>query len=223
MTADADLTQFGMAQILGEFLERMDLHDVTLVSNDWGGSQFLLTEGFPGSERVARLALVACEAFDNFPPGPAQQISTLAHVPGGIWALVQMLRLRPIRNNPQGFGGMSRRGIPDAIMDEWLWPAQHSREIRRDFAKFAMGTPSRETLLAASERLRDFHHPALVVWATDDPLMPRHHGARLAELLPQATLVEIEDSATLIPEDQPEQLADALTSFLTTNQITSAG
>src|SRR5699024_5424859 len=44
MAADADLSQFGMAQILGEFVERMDLHDITLVSNDWGGSQFLLTE-----------------------------------------------------------------------------------------------------------------------------------------------------------------------------------
>ena len=37
--------------------------------------------------------------------------------------------------------------------------------------------------------------------------MPHEHGPRLAELLPQGRLVEIEDSRTLIPEDQPAVLA----------------
>jgi pimeloyl-ACP methyl ester carboxylesterase len=37
--------------------------------------------------------------------------------------------------------------------------------------------------------------------------MPREHGRRLAELLPQGRLEEVEDSYTLIPEDQPAVLA----------------
>lgn len=36
----------------------------------------------------------------------------------------------------------------------------------------------------------------------------------LAELYPQGRLIEIADSSTLIPEDQPERLADVLTDFL---------
>ena len=40
-------------------------------------------------------------------------------------------------------------------------------------------------------------------------MMPAEHGRRLAELLPQARLVEIADSYTLIPEDQPAVLAAA--------------
>ncbi|MGI9085797.1 MAG: alpha/beta fold hydrolase [Aeromicrobium sp.] len=52
-------------------------------------------------------------------------------------------------------------------------------------------------MLEWSERLRDFDRPALVVWATEDPMMPRDHGHRLAELLPQGRLVEIDDSGTL--------------------------
>jgi pimeloyl-ACP methyl ester carboxylesterase len=43
--------------------------------------------------------------------------------------------------------------------------------------------------------------------------MPPEHGRRLAELLPQGRLVEIADSYTLIPLDQPEPLAEAIRTF----------
>lgn len=214
MSPEADLTQFGLARLLGELLLRLDLAEVTLVLNDWGGGQFLLTERYAGSERVARLVLVACEAFDNFPPGAAKPISAVARVPGGVWLLLQLLRLRPIRDLRNGYGGMSVRGIPDDVLEEWFRPARQSRAIRRDFAKFATGAPSRDTLLAAARRLRDVDLPALVVWASADRLMPPEHGPRLAELLPQGRLVQVEDASTLVPEDQPERLADILVGFL---------
>jgi hypothetical protein len=37
--------------------------------------------------------------------------------------------------------------------------------------------------------------------------MPIEHGPRLAQLLPQGTLAEIDGSRTLIPQDQPAVLA----------------
>ncbi|SCF74601.1 alpha/beta fold hydrolase [Streptomyces sp. Ncost-T10-10d] len=212
MTPDADLSQRGVALLLGEFIEGLDLDDVTLVLNDWGGGQFLVSEG--KSQRVARLVLVACEAFDNFPPGPAKAAAAVCRVPGGVWLLTRLMRIPSFRNNRNGYGGMSLRGIPDEIMDGWFAPATRSRAIRRDFAKFATSAPKRETLLAWSERLRGFDRPVLVVWATEDRLMPREHGRRLAELYPQGRLVEIADSSTLVPEDQPERLAEVLTDFL---------
>ena len=43
--------------------------------------------------------------------------------------------------------------------------------------------------------------------------MPLAHGRRLAELLPQGRLVEIEDSYTLVPLDQPTELASAVREF----------
>ncbi len=45
-------------------------------------------------------------------------------------------------------------------------------------------------------------------------MMPRDHGRRLAELLPWGRLLEIEDSCTLIAEDQPERLSEALRTFV---------
>jgi hypothetical protein len=46
------------------------------------------------------------------------------------------------------------------------------------------------------------------------PAHARDHGRRLAELFTDAKLVEIEDSYTLIPEDQPQQLARELREFV---------
>ncbi|MFF5899987.1 alpha/beta fold hydrolase [Streptomyces argenteolus] len=212
MHPDADLSQRGVALLLGEFIERLGLGAVTLVLNDWGGGQFLVSEG--QDQQIARLVLVACEAFDNFPPGPAKALAHVCRVPGGVWLLTRLMRVPAVRHSRGGYGGMSLRGIPDEIMDDWFAPAGRDKAIRRDFAKFATGAPGRETLLAWSERLRDFDRPVLVVWATEDRLMPREHGPRLAELYPQGRLVEIADSSTLIPEDQPERLAEVLTDFL---------
>jgi pimeloyl-ACP methyl ester carboxylesterase len=45
-----------------------------------------------------------------------------------------------------------------------------------------------------------FDRPALVVWASGDRVMPPERGRRLAELLPQGELVEVED----IPDDENE-------------------
>ena len=45
-------------------------------------------------------------------------------------------------------------------------------------------------------------------------IMPPAHGRRLAALLPRTRLVEIPDSYTLIPEDQPGELARAIRQFV---------
>jgi pimeloyl-ACP methyl ester carboxylesterase len=60
MRPGADLSVDGIALFVAEFLERLDLSDVALVMNDWGGPQLLVDHG--RTERIGRLALVACEA-----------------------------------------------------------------------------------------------------------------------------------------------------------------
>ena len=56
-----------LAKMVADFLAELDLHDVTLVCNDWGGAQLVVSPG--GSDRVASLVLVSCAALDNYPPG----------------------------------------------------------------------------------------------------------------------------------------------------------
>ncbi|HVV13757.1 alpha/beta hydrolase [Amycolatopsis sp.] len=213
MHPDADLSLRGLALLVGEFLAALDLEDVTLVLNDWGGAQVLLSEG--KAERVGKLVLVACEAFDNYPPGlPGRLIALAARTPGGLAGMMKLSGLRLFRRGAGAWGWMSKRPVPDAVMDEWFRPAKESAEIRRDIAKYGLSLPSKAGLLELSERMRSFDRPVLVVWAKEDKLMPREHGRRLAELFPDGRLVEVEDSYTLVPEDQPELLVRLLREFV---------
>ena len=131
MRPDADLSLPVMARLVAEFLEELGLRDVTLVGNDWGGAQLVVSEG--RADRVGRLVLVACEAFDNYPPGlPGKAAALAAKVPGGINAAFQPMRLSTLRRLPFTFGWMSTRPVPDGVMDSWSSPVLTSREIRRE-------------------------------------------------------------------------------------------
>jgi pimeloyl-ACP methyl ester carboxylesterase len=211
MHPDADLTMRGHARILGDFLAALDLRDVTLVENDTAMAQVLCAAG---CDRVGRLVITSCEAFDNYPPGlPGKAVAIAAKLPGGIFLTVQQLRLHWFRRSPLGFGRMAKRPIPHAELDRWLEPLLTQPEIRRDLRKYA-GNLDRGVLTEAAEGLRGFDRPALVVWAAEDRVMPPRHGRALADLLPQGRLVELEDSYTLIPLDQPEALAREIAAFL---------
>jgi pimeloyl-ACP methyl ester carboxylesterase len=211
MRPDADLTMRGQAAILGEFLDALDLREVTLVENDTAMSHVLCAGG---CDRVARLVITSCEAFDNYPPGlPGKAIGLAAKLPGGVFIATQQLRLHWFRRSRLGFGWMAKRPIPHDELDRWFEPLLTQREIRRDLRKYA-GNLDRKVLVEAAEGLRGFDRPALVVWATEDRVMPPQHGRRLAELLPQGRLVELDDSYTLIPLDQPHALAREIRTFI---------
>jgi pimeloyl-ACP methyl ester carboxylesterase len=215
MKRDADLTLKGMALLVGEFLERLDLTDVTLLQNDWGGAQILIAVGGTGQiGRLGRLVLTSCEAFDNYPPRPVRPLVAAARIPGALALVMQGLRFRALRRAPGGWGWMSKRPVPKPVMDSWFRPATTGRAIRRDLAKYATSVPPRAELLAMAGRGSGFDRPVLVVWAAEDKMMPVEHGRRLAGLFPDAKLVEIEDSYTLLPEDQPKLLTAAIRDFL---------
>ncbi|MBT2508642.1 alpha/beta hydrolase [Streptomyces sp. ISL-98] len=211
MRADVPLTPDSVNELIAEFLDRLDLRDVTLVENDCGRAQTVAAQH---PERLARLVLTSCEAFDNYPPGvPGKLISLACKVPGGITFLARTLALRPLRRLPVGIGALTKRPVPDEIVDGWLEPLLTDPAIRADFRRYNRGV-RRTELLEAVDGLRKFDKPALVVWAKEDRMMPRAHGRRLADILPQGRLLEVEDSCTLIAEDQPEVLSAALREFI---------
>ena len=214
MHIDADLSMRGIARLVGELLDRLDLRNVTLVLNDWGGAQLLFADG--PQERIGRLVLTSCEAFGNVPPGlPGRALVWAARFPGGLTLALLPLRLRPLRRLPMTFGWMSKRPVPDDVMDAWLQPALTEPKIRHDLRKYLGGAAqARRELSEAADTLRSFDQPSLVVWATEDRVMPLEHGRRLASLLPLGHLIEIADSYTLLPEDQPVELATSIRRFL---------
>src|SRR5215470_20219820 len=65
--SDADLSPLGVAQLVADFLEALDLHNVTLVGNDTGGAMCQLVIAHH-PERINRLVLTNCDAFEQFFP-----------------------------------------------------------------------------------------------------------------------------------------------------------
>ncbi|MER6350370.1 alpha/beta hydrolase [Streptomyces sp. NPDC001634] len=213
MRADADLSLPGMARLVAELLDRLDLQDVTLVGNDTGGAivQLLMCDG---AARVGRVVLASCDAFDNFPPGlTGKTLMLTGKLPPRLFGLfMQQMRLRVIRRLPIAFGWLTLRG--DAATLRWMQPVMKRPEIRHDAVRTLRAAGADTGLLvAAAERLSSFERPALVVWASRDRVMPPEHGRRLAELLPHGRLVEMGDSYTLIPLDQPAGLSQVIREF----------
>ena len=118
MPDGADLSLPAIATLLAEFLTELDLHQVTLVCNDWGSAQLVISPG--GSDRVANLVLVSCEAFDNHPPGlPGRLLCRNAALPGGTFLVAQLLRPRWIRHLPVTFSALSKQRVPEDLFQSW--------------------------------------------------------------------------------------------------------
>ena len=122
MRADADLSLPGIARLVAEFLDRLDLRDVTLVGNDTGGAlvQLLVAGGDVGAARVGRVVLASCDAFDNFPPGlTGRTLALTGRLPPRLFGLfMQQMRLRAVRRLPIAFGWLTKRG--DAATARWV-------------------------------------------------------------------------------------------------------
>lgn len=210
--ADADLSPPGLARLIAAFCDELDLEEVTLVANDTGGAlaQILVAEQ---PERLARLVLTSCDAFENFFPRMFRYLQLLAHVPGSMWLAAQTLRLRTVRNLPIVFGWLSKFPLERDLADSFIEPARHSRGVRRDLAEVLRRVDSSFTLEAARE-LREFSGPVLIAWAEDGRIFPRDHGERLTELFPDARFELVEGSFAYVPEDRPDRLAELIDRFM---------
>ena len=207
----ADLTPAGLAELIADFTEAVGAGGGTLVANDTAGalSQVLVTRR---PEAVGRLVLTPCDAFDNFLPWMFKPLRILGgYVPGSALALGNIMRVRALQRSPAAFGWLTKRGFPPEIADSFIAPPRSNSGARRDVAKVLRGIHKRYTLDAAA-KLPDWGKPALVVWATEDKVFPLEHGRRLAKLL-SAEIVEVADSYSFMPEDQPERLAQAVREF----------
>ncbi|MFI5615650.1 alpha/beta fold hydrolase [Amycolatopsis sp. NPDC051903] len=211
MRADADLSAAGMATLLGDFLEALDLHDVTLVANDTGGAitQLLLAR-YP--TRVGRVVLTPSDSFEYFFPPIFKPLPRIARVPGSMAVLAQLLRIRVLWPLPLLFGWVTKKPLDPVVAESYLLRLRRSPGVQRDLRKLLRTVDPRLTL-AAAEKLRSFEPPVLLAWAAEDKLFPIRFAHRLAEVLPNAKVVEIADSYTFVPEDQPEVLAGHIVEF----------
>jgi pimeloyl-ACP methyl ester carboxylesterase len=212
MKPGADLSPPGIASLIHSFLEQLDLEDVTIVGNDSGGamSQVLVTRH---PERIGRLVLTNCDTHENFPPGMFKAMPPLAGLPGGMAVLAAPFRIGAVAR--AAFRPFTKDPLPPELIASWMEPAQKDPAVRRDLKKVTTGMDKRHTLEAA-EKLRGSQLPILLTWAPEDRFFPKKYAERLASEAGNARIVEIPDSKTFVPVDQPQRLAEEIAAFATT-------
>jgi pimeloyl-ACP methyl ester carboxylesterase len=206
----ADRSPRGIARLIVEFMERLDLHDVTLVGNDTGGALCQLVIAHQ-PERVGALVLTNCDAFEAFPPRPLAPLYAAANIPGFFLALAQLLRPSIVQRL---FWATVSRSRPDPdILASSLTPLITNSRVRGDVLA-AIRMASKRDTLAASRSFASFDRPVLIAWATDDLFFPLALGRRLAEAFPRSRFEPIAGSRTFVPADQPAKLAALLEAFV---------
>ncbi len=212
MPRDADMTGPGLADLIADAIDALGLSDVTVVGNDTGGAltQILCARR---PERIERVVLTSCDAFENFPPRFFRIVLAPARVPGGIPVAFGALRLRAARRLPIAYGWLTHHQIDRDAEDSYVLPVLTRGEIRRDLRKLLGGIKPNQ-LLDAAARLTSFDRPVLIAWSADDRFFPPELAERLAKLLPDARLEWIEEARTFSPEDRPERLAELIRGFV---------
>jgi pimeloyl-ACP methyl ester carboxylesterase len=216
LSAGADRSPRGIAHLIADFLEALELQGVTIVANDTGGaiSQILASER---PERLRALVLTNCDCLENFLPPVLRPLQWLAHVPGGYRPIAAAMGSARVRRSPAGFGMLVHQPIPDEVTAAWAAPLRRP-EIRADMVATLKAIDKRDTLHAA-EVLREQPVPTLLAWAPDDMMFPIRFAERLQAMIPGARLERIENSRAFVPEDQPERLADLVTEYLAGDRL----
>lgn len=210
LARDVDLTPPGIADLIADFIEALDLRHVTLVGNDTGGA-FAQLVAVQHPERLARLVLASCDALEHFPPQLLRPSTLMGRWPTAMFVMAQLLRPRWAQRLMYRWS--TKGDLPDEIYASYSRSGLSSRRIVRDFARVLRAIEPRHTLEAA-KRLRTFEKPTLIVWAADDRFFPPDDGRKLAAIIPHSRFELVEDSYTFLSEDQPERLVKLIDDFI---------
>jgi len=204
----ADLTAAGLGRLVADFLDALDLSDVTLVGND-SGAAIAQVVAARHAERLGGLVLATGDAFDNFPPKPFRPLIAAARA-GSLTPVIALLKARPPRSLPTAYGWLTHGDLPHELIDQWVAAYFADKGVRRDLRRLtaAMGDDAFMNQIAAE--LAGFTKPALLAWAADDKFFPAEHARRLAEILPDARVHLIPGSRTWVMLDQPERTAQLI-------------
>ncbi len=184
------------------FIEALDLDDVTLVGQDWGGILGLHAAArMP--DRFARL--VAANTFlpDGTDPMPEAWLAFHSFVE---------------RNPDVPVGFLVQRGcereVPEDVVAAYdaPFPDERYKAAARRMPELVPQDPDHPAADAIHEtrkRLADWDKPAICIFAEDDPIM-RPAAEEMRKLIPPAQdepLVWLEDAAHFLQEDAGEELA----------------
>ena len=195
------------ADSIARLAAELDLRDVTVVVQDWGGPiGFRFAVENP--DRVARLVIM------NTGIG--------ARAPNDEWLRFQAFMRRVDLDIVAG--QLLRLSLVQPTTDEVIaaydapFPTRESRVGIAQFPELVATSayhPTAPKMLEVREALRSFDRPALVLFGDSDPIFSRRAAEVMAELLPGAELdPPVEGAGHFLQEDQGELLGARIAAWL---------
>lgn len=197
------------------FVGALRLERLSLVVHDWGGGVGLsFAQRFP--ERIERLVII-----NTVPLLPGYRWHWIAR----IWRTALLGELFMATSSKRAFKLVSRQAnvtpgpLPDEFIDRF-WP-DFDRDTRRAILKLYRSAPT-AALEQAGKRLGGLRCPALVVWGTRDPYLPKRFGDAYADALGGEVQLDLPDAGHWPWLDRPE-LIDRVSEFLQAELEPGAG
>ena len=195
---------------VASLLEELNLRNVTLVMQDWGGPIGLRVATAVLPERIGRLVLMDTGVFDG-----RQRMSD------GWYRFREFVQRTP--DLPIGvlIRGGCKLPPPDEVVRayEAPFPDRSSKAGARAFPELIPVTPDAPGAAegaAVMEALSQESRPAFVLWADSDPALPLEPVGRLVQRLVRsaAELTVVADAGHYLQEDQGERVGVLIAEWL---------
>jgi haloalkane dehalogenase len=184
-------------------LDQLDLDDVTVVVQDWGGP-IGLRWAVENADRVGRLVILNTGLFSGA-------------VSEGFLAWRDFVERTPDLPIGQIIQAGTATGLPPEVVAAYdaPFPTQESKAGAHRFpflVPLADDAPGAAEMLAVADALRRWERPALVAFSDGDPVFPfPQAGERFTSQLPTAgEQVRIEGAAHFLQEDRGAEIAAAI-------------
>ncbi|MEA2431816.1 MAG: hypothetical protein QOI19_2289 [Thermoleophilaceae bacterium] len=198
----------GYGRVVNELCDRLDIGEAALVGNSMGG--FIAAETaiqFPA--RVARMVLVS-----------AAGVTTSDLRSGPIMAGARAVAAVATRTAAMSERVVRRRHIRHLVYHSFI---RHPTRIRNELLYEITRGSGRPGFLDAlraimdydfRDRLTDIGCPTLIVWGTEDMLVPSSDADEYERLIPQSRKLIFRDTGHMAMIERPQTFNDCLMEFL---------
>jgi pimeloyl-ACP methyl ester carboxylesterase len=209
LAASQDVSLSGLATVVEDFCDALELTDVDLVANDTGGAVAQIVAAHR-PDMLATFTLTDCDTRNNIPPKAFLPVVWLSRA--GLLARVAPRMARTARGARRAFAGayQTASAVPDDVVLAFATPVVGTRDAARDFQRTLTGLHSRD-LAAVEPDLRRLEVPTRIVWGTRDRFFPLRYARWLGELIPGATGIdEIEGGRLFFPDERADEFVPHL-------------
>ena len=201
-------------ELITGLIERLELHGITTVGQNWGGPIGLR---YAIDHRDNVRALVILNTLVRTPPS-MPLIFKLIFRSGGFSSFL-MRRLDLFRKMAFRGGLMFKRPVDTQAMEQYKMP-HPTAATRAGIAAFPKmipdntNHPNAEYISEINRTLQEWDIPVLVMFSDKDIAFKVEEGQRIANMVPNGRFQVVRDAGHYLQEDAGEEIAERMVTFL---------